>query len=184
MDNKKHNVFLKKELQKVIEDTIEIAKLRTWNKIPADCQFVLTEIKFDSDFLKQRKDYQKETRKKKLCDLDEIISKLSVFYEDIYDITIVIFQVKKEYNIIDIRYFLKTSFDKDYYEEIKNREPIFYVQLPIPSYLDPCLNELENKKFDINWQFHPIRYKWNMFISKIKTKKYNWKKMRKKKLNI
>jgi|GEM_PF-391515 len=163
---------LARKLKDLTVSAIQLGKVNTWNEIPVNCKYILSEIRSEldfSDFHEERIYYKKENLKKKPCDLDKIVSALISFYENIYDINMQIFKVEKGLTIIDIRYFLKTSVDKDYYEVIKNEAPMFHAKLPIP----PYIVDSKNEKFDINWQFNEIKYRWNMFKARKRLIKKN-----------
>lgn len=106
--------------------------------------------------------------------LQEIIQDLILLYENLYDINLYIYKASKSRTIIEIKYFLKTSHTKDFYELIKDNEPMLHCKVSIPNYSSKIgkVNK-KRKKFDVNWQLGGIRFKWNTFLYTIKS--YLWK---------
>lgn len=153
--------ILIQNLRNLTNDVLRLGERHTWNKIPAQCKYILSEIKPSSfsDLEAQREFYKKENLKKTPSDLASIVPKLEGYYDQIYDINMEIFRVVKDYTIIDIRYFLKTSVDTEYYKKIEQNTPMYHAEMTIP----PYILDASKQKFDVNWQFNKLKYLWNMF---------------------
>lgn len=182
----------KENLENKITDAtsrlITIASDFCWNDISKNCFYLLSEI----DETSSKNLFERNKIRKKFNDnissksLQEIAQDLSLLYDTLYDINLYIYKATKHKTIIEIKYFLKTSQAKDFYETIKNKEPMWHCKVSTPLYINSFGKTAKRKKkFDVNWQLGGIRYKWNKFLYDLKyywwKTKYNWKKARFKK---
>jgi len=67
-------------------------------------------------------------------------------YENFYDINLHIYRATKNLTIIDIRYYPKSSLDKEYRQKVIPNEPMFHYKTATPPWLSG-----KKIKFDINW---------------------------------
>ncbi|WP_221417975.1 hypothetical protein, partial [Fulvivirga kasyanovii] len=65
--------------------------------------------------------------------------------------------------IIEVQYYLKSSLEKDYLEDVRNNDPMLHCKVAIPPYLTN-----NQHKFDINWQLGGIRYQWQLLWWRLK----------------
>ncbi|VXB86811.1 conserved hypothetical protein [Flavobacterium sp. 9AF] len=109
--------------------------------------------------------------------LEEITQDLALLYTNLYDINFYIYKATKDKTVIDIKYFLKTSHTKDFYETIKNNDPMWHCKVAIPPYLSSIGKPTkEKKKFDVNWQLGGIRYEWYLFLYRFEYYLYKTRK--------
>lgn len=150
---------LEKEIKELSIELLRLAEELTWNKISGNCRFILSEIKnSNQNFDIRRKIMIKENDKKKPAILPELMPVLQELYKNIYDINLEIYKATKTMTIIDIRYYLKTSLDKDYMQTVLHNPPMLHCKVALP----PGQHGKE-AKFDINWQHKPWLIKWKLF---------------------
>ncbi|MDQ8013052.1 MAG: hypothetical protein REI96_11425 [Flavobacterium nitrogenifigens] len=162
---------IEKEVQDLTNQLLELVNLYCWNDISNNLMFILSdisEVKGENFFI-QRANRNKLNKKKTLKSFNEVLINLKEIYNSIYDINLYVYKVEKHQTIIDIRYFLKTNLDSDFFETISNNPPMLHCKITKPPYL-----KNETEKFDINWELGGMRYKWNMFYWKTK---YKWDKV-------
>ena len=87
------------------------------------------------------------------------MKELMLLYDDLYDVNLYIYKALKDKTIIDIRYFLKSSLDKDYLEKVKDKKPMLHCKIVQP----PYIHYKSKEKFDVNWDLGGMRYYWNLF---------------------
>lgn len=162
----KNNLEL--NLKEATSTLLEMARNSCWNYISQNTSYIISEIKNDSrNFKIQRIEKNKVNRKKKPVSLQKVTSELKSIYEDLYDINLVIYKSQKDKTIVDIRYYLKSSLETNYYETVKNNEPMLHCKVGIPQYAHG-----KSKKYDVNWELGGIRHKWNLFLNNIQ---FKWK---------
>ena len=156
-------------LNAAVPTLLTMAKDLTWNKIPENCKFILTEINNnDQNFHEQRRLTIKENDNKIPETLDKISLTLGEIYDNLYDINLQIYRTKKKMTVINIRYYPKSSLDKDYREKIKDNQPMLHCKVAMPPWLSG-----KKEKFDINWQHNEGWNKWKLFLLKLKDRQYN-----------
>jgi len=155
-----HNTYdiYSQNMRSITTGLLKMAKDSCKNYISDNCSFILTKILFEENFspYEEYKYYIKGNLKKETKSFDKAINELFTLYNDIYDINMFILKANKKRTIIDIRYFLKSSFDQEYYEKVKDREPMYHAKI-----MHPLLPIDSNIKFDINWQLK-IKHQWEM----------------------
>lgn len=151
---------LEQDINDAILKLVEIVEDTCWNNISENRLFILSEIKNDQhkNFFKQRSDRKRTNDKKQLLPLESAIAQLETIYEDLYEIDLNIYQAKKEMVIIEIQYYLKSSLDKAYFEEVKDNEPMLHCKVGIPPY-----QKSSSGKYDVNWELGGLRHNWKMF---------------------
>ncbi|NHN24447.1 hypothetical protein FIA58_002060 [Flavobacterium jejuense] len=156
-----------------------------WNTISRNCFYLLSEIDetIGKNLFEGNKIRKKINEGKTPKSLQEITQDLALLYDNLYDINFYIYKASKDKTIIEIKYFLKTSHTKDFYETIKDNNPMWHGKVAIPPYLSSIGKPAkEEKKFDVNWQLGGIRYEWNLFLYRFKyyvhKTRYNYKKSR------
>ena len=181
---KDKNLYLqimnKKSLENKISDStsklIDMATDICWNEISRDCLYIMSEIDetIGENYFERNKIRKKVNQSLIPKSLQEIAQDLILLYKNLYDINLYIYKASKNRTIIEIKYFLKTSHTKDFYELIKDNEPMLHCKVSIPNYSSKIgkVNK-KRKKFDVNWQLGGIRFKWNTFLYTIKS--YLWK---------
>lgn len=164
---------------------ITMASDLCWNTIPKNCFYILSEIDetIGKNFFERNKIRKKVNEGKTPKSLQEITQDVALIYDTLYDINLYIFKATKNKTIIEIKYFLKTAHTKDFYETIKNNDPMWHSKVAIPPYLNAIgKTAKEEKKFDVNWQLGGILYEWNLFLYRFKyyvyKTRYNYKKSR------
>ncbi|CAM3860197.1 MULTISPECIES: hypothetical protein [Flavobacterium] len=170
----------KKSLENKISDStsklIDMATDICWNEISRDCLYIMSEIDetIGENYFERNKIRKKVNQSLIPKSLQEITQDLILLYKNLYDINLYIYKASKNRTIIEIKYFLKTSHTKDFYELIKDNEPMLHCKVSLPNYSRETGKVTEKrKKFDVNWQLGGIRFKWNTFLYTIKS--YLWK---------
>ena len=110
------------------------------------------------------KKYRKFKFKKTQIQYKGSTNELKNIFDDLYDVNLHIHEGRSDNTIIEIRYYLKSNFNKVYANRIKNKDPMLHSKLSIPPY-----HSDKTKKFDVNWELGGIRHKLKMFIGKLKT---------------
>ena len=156
------------EINDLTHTLIELARERTVNKISDNCKYILSEIidigKNNFDDLRKLRILNNEKKIPRL--LNEIISELMPIYNDLYDINLYVYKAKSNLTIIEIQYFRKSSLSQEYRTKIINNRPMITCKIMIPLYA-----EVDNEKFDINWEYGGFKHNWKMFWWRRKIKK-------------
>ncbi|EDP70780.1 hypothetical protein FBALC1_08473 [Flavobacteriales bacterium ALC-1] len=155
---------LEKNLKETTSTLLEMARNSCWNKISDNTSYIMSEIKND---LLNRSKRKKLNDKKKPKSLEKITAELREIYENLYDINLYIYKSEKESTIIEIQYYPKSSLESEFYETIKNNDPMLHMKIGIPPYVN---NKTE--KYDVNWELGGMRYEWNLFSSRLR---FKWK---------
>src|SRR5450432_258217 len=157
---------LENAIENAIPSLFGLANKLTWNKLSTNCKFIITEIK-DSEinFHDLRRLNKIENDKKIPATLQELMPILQKLYFNFYDINLQIYKANKHVSIIDIRYYSKSSLDKEYHEKVRNNVPMLHCKVPTPPWTIS-----KKKKFDINWE-HNKGWNWlKMFLLRLKLK--------------
>ena len=88
-----------------------------------------------------------------------------------------IYKSKKESTIIEIQYYPKSLLESEFYETVKNNNPMLHCKVGIPNY-----RKNDREKFDVNWELGGIRHEWNIFLGKIRFKIYEYNHLKKERL--
>ncbi|MVO08107.1 hypothetical protein GOQ30_02880 [Flavobacterium sp. TP390] len=173
----------KENLENKITDAtsrlITMASDFCWNTLSKNCYYILSEIDetIGKILFEKNKIRKKVNEVKTPKHLEEITQDLALLYTNLYDINFYIYKATKDKTIIEIKYFLKTSHTKDFYETIKNNDSMWHCKVAIPPYLSSIGKPIkEKKKFDVNWQLGGIRYEWNLFLYRFKYYLYKTRK--------
>lgn len=158
--------IIAQSLRDLTTSAIKLADMHTFDKIPTECKYLLSEVRCDlrfPDLHRGRKYYKQEKKKKPLLSSSDIVNELESLYGDLIEVYVEVFRVKRNLTIIEVRYLLNRSVDDiDEYLAmkmiIKDQLPIFRAVITSP----PYVFDLENEKFDINWRFKAIKCRWNM----------------------
>ena len=168
---------LELNLKEATSNLLKMARNACWNKISYNTSYIISEIKNDSrSFKTQRIDRNKTNQEKNPITLERATAELKSIFENLYDINLEIFKSGTEIAIIDIRYYPKSALDPNFYETVKENNPMLHCKIELPSYY-----KQRNEKFDINWQLGGIRHEWNNFLSKIRFKICEYRVKRRKK---
>lgn len=150
---------LEQEIQEAIPQLLNMARGMSWNKISDNCKFILTEIKDSNrNFNDQRRLAKKENERKTPLLLQQVMPLLKDRYKNLYDINLYIYKSRKNLTVIDIRYYQKSSLDKDYRQKVTDNPPMIHSKVAIPAWLLD-----ENEKFDINWEHKLWLIRWKLF---------------------
>lgn len=166
---KKEN--LKPNIQQAIISLIELIEVNCWNNISKNHIFIISEIPNSSieensnNWSKLNAKRRKENQHKIPTTFDEAIVELEKMYENLYDINLYIYQAKKDKTIIEIRYYPKSHLEKDFFETVKNEEPMIHSKLLNPKYRN------NSEKFDVNWEFGGIKYFWKLLWWKLRIRR-------------
>ena len=162
----KNNLEL--NLKEATSTLLEMARNSCWNKISENTSYIISEIKNDSrNFEIHRFEKNKENQKKKPVTLENATAELKSIYQNLYDINLEIYKSQKNKTIVDIRYYPKSALESDYYETVKNNDPMLHCKVGIPPYASN-----KSKKYDVNWELGGIRHEWNSFWNRIQ---FKWK---------
>lgn len=158
------NDSAKIDIQDLSDKLIELARNLCWNDFSNSYAYILSEIvNDDKAFFEKRIERKKQNSKKRPLSLEQVREELDKLYSNLYDVNFYIFNATKSKTIIEIQYYPKSSLDKDYYEKVKNNEPMLHCKVATPFYL-----RNEDDKFDVNWELLGLRYKWNVFLHKLR----------------
>ncbi|PTX63504.1 hypothetical protein C8N46_101104 [Kordia periserrulae] len=144
---------LETNLKEATHILLEMARNMCWNTISSHVVYFISETRNDIH------NSIKFNNQKELKSLPETIAELEVIYENLYDINLYIYNSEKKRTIIEIQYYPKSLLELDYYETVKNKEPMLHCKVKIPNY-----RKNDSEKFDINWTLGGIRHKWNSFF--------------------
>ena len=159
---------LEQNLKEATSTLLEMAKNSCWNKISNNTSYIISEkVNIEQNSFQKRIERKKANNKKKTKSLEQITAKLKDIYENLYDINLCIYKSQKENTIIEIQYYLKSSHESEFYETVKNNNPMLHAKIGIPPYVN---NKTE--KYDVNWELGGMRYKWNLFFNRLK---FKWK---------
>ena len=158
---------LQHQIREAVLKLLDTSRDLTWNKISDNYKFILTEIKDSQDnFRVQRKLNKKENDKKVPVPLEELMPTLQNLYNDLYDINLYIYKATRSLTTIDIRFYSKSSLDKDYRQTVLQNPPMLHCKIAMPSWLTDT-----NEKFDINWEHKQMLINWKLFWTRQKFKK-------------
>ncbi len=147
------------DIMHFIEQLVALVEKSCWNKLNNSYSFILSKIiNIGGDFNEKREKRNELNKLKKPLDIRQASLKLEKLYPDLYDVSFFVYKATKKDTTIEIQYFLKSSLDKEYFEKIKNNEPILNCKVSIPFYLTN-----KNDKFDVNWELGGLRHKWKIF---------------------
>ncbi len=160
---------LEEKIQEAIPKLLDMARDLTWNNISGNCKFIVTEIKNNQDsFLEQRKLNKKMNDKKVPVTLTELTPKLQRLNDIVYDINLHIYKATKNTTIIDVRYYSKSSHDRDYQEKVLHKLPMLHCKVAMPPWLSD-----KKEKFDINWKHYEGLNRLKLIWLKLKLKTKN-----------
>jgi len=148
------------DIKEATDKLLQIARDLCWNKISDKCSYVLSEIRNTEpdNFFELRKLRKLENKKKIPKTLRQITSDLKSLNSNFYDVNFYIYKSMREQTIIEIQYFLKSSLEKEFFEKVKDNDPMLHCKVPTPPYSNG-----KEEKFDINWELGGLRHKWKMF---------------------
>jgi len=151
---------LHNDLKEAIENLLGMARNHSWNAVSDNCLYIISEIKDSTgkNFFEQRKIRKKLNRNKEPKPLQVIVSELESIYENLYDVNLYVYKSTTRLTVVEIQFYLKTSLDKDYFQKVKNNEPMLHCKVAIPPYSND-----DKSKFDINWELDGLRHKWRMY---------------------
>jgi hypothetical protein len=159
---------LEQNLKEATSNLLEMARNSCWNEISDNTNFIISEIVNDEQNISKKQIERKKANERKTPkSLEQIATELKAIYENLYDIILYIYKSKKENTIIEIQYYPKSSFESDFFETVKDNEPMLHMKVGIP----PLLNN-KTEKYDVNWELGGIRYEWNFFWRRMK---FKWK---------
>lgn len=162
------------EVENAVPALLDMARLLTNRAISDKCKFILTDFESrECDFPKRRHLMIQKNNKKTPLTFRECMPVLERLYPELYDVNLYIHKAFRKLTIIDIRYFLKSSFDEDYRATVIHHPPMLHCKVEMPPWLFG-----EQKKFDINWQHKPLLTKWKTFWAWQKVKKNERKRRR------
>lgn len=172
----KHN--LEQNLKEATSSLLEIARNSCWNKISDNTSYIISEIVNDErNFFDKRIIHKTADERKLPKSLEQITAELKAIYENLYDINLYIYKSEKESTIIEIQYYPKSSLEPDFYETVKENNPMLHCKIGLPNY-----RRNDTDKFDINWELGGIRHEWNSFLGKVRFKIWEYKRDIRKKL--
>lgn len=158
MENELSAAGLQTKLEELTPILIDMAREVAWNKISSNCLYIHSEIKIDDKDPNFRNNTMKPRK------LEGIMPDLNAFYPDFYDINLCIYKASKPVTIIDVRYYLKSSLDPEYFEKVVNDTPMLHCKVHRPNYAGISSARL----FDINWQHNTIWHRLDKFLLKAK----------------
>ena len=160
---------LEQNIKSLTTKLLELARECCWNEISNDCVYIISEIKDspEKNFNEQRIDRNQLNKDKTPKSFECTISHLAGIYSNLYDINLYVYKAEKKRTIVEIRYYPKSFLDIEYYEKVKNNEPMLHCKVSHP----PYLSETNPAKFDINWEFGGMKQSWKMFWGRRKARK-------------
>jgi hypothetical protein len=158
---------LEETLKEAVSALLELAENSCWNKISQNTTYIISEILNDGkNHFEKRITRKKLNEKKTPQSLKQAAVELKALYKNLYDINLYIYKSKKNYTIIEIQYYSKLSLNPDFYETVKDNEPLLHCKIGIPPYAH------DKGKYDVNWELGGIQYNWNLFFYRLK---FNYK---------
>ena|SRR5690554_270424 len=155
------------DIKELSDKLIELVRNSCWNDFSNSYAYIISEIvNDDKNFFEKRIERKKQNSKKRLLNIEQAREEIDKIYENLYDVNFYVYKATKNKTIIEIQYYPKSSLDKDYFEKVKENEPMLHCKVSIPIYL-----QNDKEKFDVNWELGGIRYKWNMLLYKNRVKK-------------
>jgi hypothetical protein len=155
---------LQTEIEDLVPKLLNLAKELTGNDISSNCKFILSEIKNSlGNSHVSRVLRIKENDKKKPLAFSEIMPKLLIIFDNLYDINLRIYKSRRNLTIIDIRYYTKFSLDPEYKQKVIENPPMLHCGVELP----PWLTE-KKEKFDINREHKQWLLNWKLFWAKRK----------------
>lgn len=161
---------LEEDLKLMADALLRTARDHTFNRLSDNCKFILSEIRTDDPYVPADKKRKEENDRKEPLPLTELVPVIRDFYLDIYDINLYVYRSFKDLTVIDIRYFLKSSLDKEFAAQVVDRQPMSHSKLIMPPFLTD-----KKTKFDINWEHQVFRNKIRFFITGLKTRYERWR---------
>ncbi|MDR3025180.1 hypothetical protein [Chryseobacterium sp.] len=152
---------LKDNINICIANLLQLAKIYCCNTISPNLFYILSDFnEFEGkNFTEQRMSRNRINNSKTLLTLDSAVEILQKEFNDLYDVTLYIFQANRKETIIEIQYYRKSNFDADYLAVVKDNPPMFHSKVPMPVYA------WEGRKFDINWESGGgIDHVWKNFL--------------------
>jgi len=151
------------DIKNMVSSLLEMARASCWNNISDNCVYIISEIKdSNEDSNQQRVERNKINKKKIPQSFEMMIKQMKSIYPTLYDVIFFVYKSEKHRTIIDVRYYSKTNFEKEYFEKVKDNAPMLHSKVTIPPYISTFDND-KQKKFDINWELGGIRHQWKMF---------------------
>lgn len=156
------------DIQELSDKLISTAKECCWNNFSNSYSYILSEIVDNElNLFEKRRRRKKQNSVKIPMNLNRASAALDKLYKDLYDVNFYVYKADSKKTIIEIQYFLKPSLDKAFFEKVKDNKPMLHCKVPIPFYL-----KKEGDKFDVNWELLGLRYKWNVFVHKLRTRNH------------
>jgi len=150
---------IENKIESLTKVLLEMARESCWNTISDNCVYIMSEIKEEGlNFSEQRKRRKKINEKKEVKSIEEISANLERIYSNLYDVNLHIYKAERKRTIIEIRYFSKSSLDKEFLKEVNDKEPMFHCKVAIPPY-----QKNKSEKYDVNWELGGVRHEWKMF---------------------
>jgi len=158
---------IESDLKRGVEQLLKMASTLCWNKISNNCFFIISEIKEEgSPYLLDKYIIRKQQNDEKIPkSLANIAHDLRNIYQKLYDVNLFIYKAEKRKTIVEIRYYPKSSLEKDYFLMVKDNLPMWHSKLTLPPY-----HQDKKSKFDINWELGGFRHQWKLFWWKKKIK--------------
>ena len=139
---------LELNLKEATSSLLELARNSCWNKVSDNTSYIISEIVNDNQiFFDKRVERKNVNDKKNTKSLEQITTALKEIYENLYDINLYIYKSEKESTIIEIQYYPKSSLEFDFYETVKDNEPMLHCKIRLPHY-----KKSDTEKFDVNWE--------------------------------
>ncbi|MDH6253522.1 CRISPR/Cas system-associated endonuclease/helicase Cas3 [Chryseobacterium sp. H1D6B] len=141
--------ILKNEINNTTASLVQLAEENCWNIISKNYLYILSDYNEFKNygFYEERKVRKKINSRKKPQKLDQVIKVLGTEYSDLYDVNLYILESKKNLTVIEIQYYRKSNLDKEYFEKVKDNQPMFHAKISLPAYAKDS-----TEKFDINWE--------------------------------
>ncbi|GAB5523848.1 MAG: hypothetical protein Roseis2KO_17200 [Roseivirga sp.] len=151
---------LHNDLRRATGNLLEMARDASWNSISDNCLYIIREINHDTakNFFERRKIRKRVNRKKEPKTLNSVVSELERIYENLYDVNLLVYKSTAQLTIVEIQYYPKSLLDKDYFEEVKDKESMLHCKVSIPPY-----SRDEKSKLDINWELGGLRHSWKLY---------------------
>ncbi|MDR6922314.1 hypothetical protein [Chryseobacterium sp. 2987] len=159
---------IKEDINNSLGSLLTHAKDCSWNTISPNIGFIVSdfnEFKGANSF-ERSMSRNKVNNSKKLLSLESAVEMLKKEYDDLYDINLYIFRAFRNETIIEIQYYRKSNFEPDYFETVKDSQPMLHAKIALPSYAS------EGGKFDVNWESGGgFRHAWKSFLYQFKYKR-------------
>jgi len=158
---------INQSIEELTQALLELVDETCWNNVSSNCKYILTKIDDETEARQTMLERKKQNDAKKPISLNELSAQLEAIFNDLYDINLFIYKSKKRLTIIEVKYYLKSSFfGTTHFDLVKDNTPMTHCKIKHPIYITSLYGK--PKKFDVNWELGGWRHQWNLFLLKLR----------------